>query len=129
MTDVRVQESVVVGQGGQYELKADVFQPESQDGPTAAVVLLPGGGWQTCVRTSQAERYGYRLARRGLVAVVAEYRVMDQDPWPAQIHDVKTVLRWVRANANDLGVDPEQDSGLWKLGRRASGPHRWRFGR
>ena len=119
MTDVRVQENVVVGQGGQYELKADVFQPEQQDGPTAAVVLLPGGGWQTCNRGGQVDRYGYKLARRGLVAVVAEYRVMDQDPWPAQIHDVKAALRWVRANANDLGVDPEQDSSL--LGARREG--------
>jgi acetyl esterase/lipase len=108
MTDVRVQENVVVGQGGQYELKADVFQPEGQDGPTAAVVLLPGGGWQTCVRAGQVDRYGYKLAQRGLVTVVAEYRVMDQDPWPAQIHDVKAALRWVRANANDLGVDPNR---------------------
>ena len=50
MADVRVRENVVVGRGGEYELKADVFQPEREDGPTAAVVLLPGGGWQTCNR-------------------------------------------------------------------------------
>ena len=105
------------------------FSRKNQDGPTAAVVLLPGGGWQTCNRGGQVDRYGYRLARRGLVAVVAEYRVMDQDPWPAQIHDVKTALRWVRANANDLGVDPREDRGLWKLCGRASGPDSWGFGR
>ncbi len=108
MADVRVQENVVVGQGGDIELKADIFQPESQDGPTAAVVLLPGGGWQTCNRAGQVDRYGYKLARRGLVAVVAEYRVMEQAPWPAQIHDVKAALRWVRANAGELGVDPDR---------------------
>ena len=108
MANVRVQENVVVGQGGPRELKADVFQPEASAGPTAAVVLLPGGGWQTCVRASQVERYGYRLAERGLVAVVAEYRTMDEAPWPAQIHDVKTALRWVRANADSLGVDPDR---------------------
>src|SRR2546428_11708431 len=31
---------------------------------------------------------------------------MDEAPWPAQIHDVKATIRWMRANSERLGIDP-----------------------
>jgi acetyl esterase/lipase len=33
---------------------------------------------------------------------------MDEALWPAQIHDVKTAIRWVRANSESLGIEPSQ---------------------
>ena len=38
--------------------------------------------------------------------VGAEYRVMSEAPWPAQIQDVKANIRWMRANHEMLGIDP-----------------------
>jgi acetyl esterase/lipase len=37
--------------------------------------------------------------------VACEYRLSGEAHWPAQIHDVKAALRWMRANANRLGID------------------------
>jgi acetyl esterase/lipase len=52
--------------------------------------------------------YGLRVGREGFVCVAAEYRLLGESPWPAAIHDVKAALRWMRAHASALGIDPER---------------------
>ena len=108
MSDVTVEEGVVIGKGGDRELKVDVFRPAGQSGLVPGVLFMPGGGWRNCDRAALAERYGYPIAKYGYVCVNGEYRVTDEAPWPAQIHDVKAAIRWVRANSVSLGIDPSQ---------------------
>ena len=102
---VTIEEGVVFGTGGGRELRADVYVPPGEVREAPAVLLVHGGGWRGGDR-SQLRGYGILLARRGYVCVASEYRLVPESPWPAQIHDVKTALRWVRANAGNLGVDP-----------------------
>jgi acetyl esterase/lipase len=45
------------------------------------------------------------MAALGYVSVSSQYRLSAEAKWPAQIDDVRTALRWVHANAADLGVD------------------------
>jgi acetyl esterase/lipase len=49
--------------------------------------------------------YAKVLARRGFVAIAAEYRLLREAAYPAQIDDVNDVIAWVRGNAADLGID------------------------
>jgi acetyl esterase/lipase len=58
------------------------------------------------------------MAQHGYVCVAGEYRVMDEAPWPAQIQDVKAMIRWMRANSESLGIDP---SGIIVGGKSAGG--------
>ena len=106
---VTIEEGVVFGTGGGRELRADVFVPPGEVRDAPAVLLVHGGGWRTGDRT-QLRGYGVLLGRRGYVCVACEYRLVPESPWPAQIHDVKAALRWLRANAARLGVDPERIS-------------------
>jgi acetyl esterase/lipase len=106
MTNVRIEENVVIYHVGGRELKVDIFRPENTPGPVPGLLFLPGGGWQTANRAPLKERYGMRMAERGYVCVAGEYRVMDEAPWPAQIQDVKATIRWMRANSEGLGIDP-----------------------
>jgi acetyl esterase/lipase len=48
------------------------------------------------------------LVRRGFVVVSAEYRLSREASFPAQIHDVKAALRWLRARPEVLGINPER---------------------
>ena len=41
-------------------------------------------------------------------AVAIGYRLSWQDTWPAQIHDAKAGIRWIRANASKYGFDPRR---------------------
>jgi acetyl esterase/lipase len=118
MTDVRIEENVVIHTVAGRALTVDICRPASLLGPVPAVLFLPGGGWQTANRGPLKERYGRRLAQHGYVCVVGEYRVMDEAPWPAQIDDVKATLRWMRANSAPLGIDP---AGIVVGGKSAGG--------
>ena len=106
MSDVKIEENVVIGKGGDRDLMVDIIKPGNVSGPVPGILFLPGGGWRTADRTPLKERYGIGLANHGYVFVAGEYRVMDDAPWPAQIQDVKASIRWMRANATNLGIDP-----------------------
>jgi acetyl esterase/lipase len=104
---VTIEEGVVIGRGGDRELKADVFTPPPGTSNGAGVLLVHGGGWVQGDR-SQLRGYGILLGRIGYTCVACEYRLAPASKWPAQIHDVKTALRWMRANADRLNVDPRK---------------------
>lgn len=104
---VTIEEGVVFGTGGSRELRCDVFRPADAAGPLPGVLLVHGGGWRTGDR-SQLRGYGILLGREGYVCVASEYRLIPEAPWPAQIHDVKAAIRWMRANAAELGIDPDR---------------------
>ena len=102
---VSIEEGVVFGTGGARDLKCDVFTPPGKPKDAPAVLLVHGGGWLNGDRT-QLRGYGILLGRKGYVCVASEYRLSGESRWPAQIHDVKAAIRWMRANAADLGLDP-----------------------
>lgn len=104
---VSLQEGVVFGTGGGRELRCDVFTPPGNNGSAPAVLLVHGGAWVMGDAT-QLRGYGFLLGREGYVCVATEYRLAGEAPWPAQLHDVKACLRWMRANAVALGIDPNR---------------------
>ncbi|HJM76625.1 MAG TPA: alpha/beta hydrolase [Dehalococcoidia bacterium] len=104
---VTIDEAVFFGTGGGRDLACDVFTPPGGADNAPGVLIIHGGGWREGDR-SQLRGYGLRLARAGYVCVASEYRLTPESPWPAQIHDVKTALRWMRANATDLGLNPDR---------------------
>jgi acetyl esterase/lipase len=106
MTNVNIEENVVIHTVAGRVLTVDIFRPVDTPGPVQGLLFLPGGGWQTANRAPLKERYAIRMAQRSYVCVTGEYRVMDEAPWPAQIQDVKATIRWMRANSERLGIDP-----------------------
>ena len=74
-----------------------------------AMVFFFGGGW-TNGTVGQFENQARYLASRGMVALRADYRVKSrQDVKPvACVADAKSAMRWVRANAAKLGIDPQR---------------------
>jgi acetyl esterase/lipase len=92
--------------GNELELTLDAaFPRQSGDRPLPAVVYIHGGGF----------RSGRKEAGRGLITALAEggyfsvsinYRLSGQAPFPAAVHDAKAAVRFLRANAEELGIDP-----------------------
>lgn len=101
---VEIQEDVVFGTGGGRDLRCDVFIPPDDNDNRMGILLVHGGGWAQGDKT-QLKGYGIQLARYGYVCVCSEYRLSGESPWPAQLHDTKAALRWMRANASSLGLD------------------------
>jgi acetyl esterase len=96
---------------GGHELRLHVFSEDASgaDARRPAIVFFFGGGW-TQGSVTQFVTQATHFARRGMVAIVADYRVSARhgtSPFEA-IADAKSAVRWVRANAARLRVDPDR---------------------
>ena len=94
------------------DLKIDVAIPPGP-GPFPAVLCIHGGAWAIGDRHMWAlgDRSGRTslirdLALRGYVAATADYRLAPKHPFPAQVEDVKTAVRYLRAHAAEFHLDP-----------------------
>src|SRR4029078_1767229 len=108
--NLRVEKDIVFGKGGSVDLTLDVYQPPAGVTPKRmAIIHLFGGGFFVGNKNA-----GYiindskALGARGYTNISANYRLQTQGSWPAQIHDVKGAIRWARANAGKLGVEPNR---------------------
>jgi acetyl esterase/lipase len=92
------------------ELYLYVFQPQKgrQQNRPAAVFFF-GGGWNGGT-PKQFEEHASYLASRGMVGIVADYRVKSrQGTTPFEcVKDGKSAIRWVRVHAGELGIDPDR---------------------
>jgi acetyl esterase/lipase len=100
-----IEEDVVFGTTGQSgrELRLDIFRPQPEKSLKTAVLQLHPGGFRVGNRKmihSRAEK----LSQFGFTCLAAEYRLVGEAPWPAQIYDVKAAIRWIRANAAQLDI-------------------------
>lgn len=93
------------------DLKLYVFDPpgHSATAKSPAIVFFFGGGW-TSGSPKQFENQCRYLAKRGMVAITADYRVKSRNDVKIVdcVRDAKSAIRWVRQNAARLGVDPNR---------------------
>jgi acetyl esterase/lipase len=83
----------------------DIVRPRGGAQTHPAVLFVHGGGFRA------GSRKGYlsqciRLAQHGYVTATADYRLAPAAPYPAAVHDVKAAVRYLRANAGKLTIDP-----------------------
>jgi acetyl esterase/lipase len=89
------------------------------DKPLPTIVQIPLSGWNQAHRGWATSPTGNPfLAAHGFATVSATVRLSWQAPFPAQIHDAKAIIRWLRANAQRYSIDPDR-IGVW--GTSASG--------
>src|SRR5262249_50392528 len=88
------------------ELLARIYRPRGEPAaPLAALVDVHGGAWSRLDRTSGAH-HGRGLAACGLVVAAVDFRQGPDHRHPAASQDVAAAVRYVRAHARRLGVDP-----------------------
>src|SRR6185503_96730 len=102
---VTVEKDVVYGKGGAMDLRLDVYKPRPGTEKRAATVHLHGGGFTGGSKDTLNERI-LPFAKHGYVAIASQYRLLGQSPWPGMLEDVKAAIRWTRANAARLNIDP-----------------------
>ena len=102
----------VPGQGGKpLALRMDVLVPP-HDGPLPLVVYVPGGGFMVAPKIAGA-RSRRHVARAGYVVASIEYRTVRHGAtYVDGVADVKSAVRFLRANAARFGIDPAKVA-LW----------------
>ena len=108
-----MESDVEYGKAGEVPLLLDVIKPKGvAEGKRPVIVWIHGGGWQNGNKNSGLGRLGAWVAQGDYVGISVGYRLSGVATWPAQIHDCKAAIRWVRANAERLGIDPDK-IGVW----------------
>jgi len=85
----------------------DLYIPKTKtESPQPVVLWIHGGAW----RKGSKDRPGRALKAAGLNCAIVSinYRLTSEKSWPAQIHDCKAALRWVKANAKKYNFDAER---------------------
>lgn len=95
-------------QAGDRALTLDLYEPvEPSDELRPGIVFIHGGSWRGGFR-GMLKMYTVAFAERGYVTATISYRFQQEAPFPAAVEDAKCAVRWMKANAEDLGVDPDR---------------------
>lgn len=90
---------------GASALSMDLYVPRGTAGPPPIAVYFHGGGWARGTRADLAQERLIPVARHGVAVASVSYRLVDVALWPAQLHDAKGAVRWLRAHAAQYGLD------------------------
>jgi acetyl esterase/lipase len=99
--------SVPLDAGGTMNLLTDIYLPAGATGPTPLLLWIHGGGWQSGTQ-NESPGAAMQLLFSGVAVATVGYRLSGQAIFPAQIHDVKGVVRYLRANAALYNLDPNR---------------------
>ncbi|WP_077612511.1 alpha/beta hydrolase [Clostridium sp. Marseille-P2415] len=124
--------------GDKRDLKMNIFKPQDKTEATPVLVYIHGGGWamgdyqgddapkdlnasndslknQTDRPTGQMagdNASSYKIFKsilnNGIAFVSIDYRLNSEAVFPAQIYDVKGAIRYLRAHAEEYGLDPDK---------------------
>lgn len=105
-----IEKGVQYGEADGKPLLLDLAYPTETPGMPApekmpAVIDVHGGGWTLGERDIGR---GLMLPLNGFFYASIDYRLSQEAKFPAQIHDVKAAIRWLRAHADHYNVDPDR---------------------
>lgn len=97
----RIVRNVEYARIGATSLKLDLYLPEKPQPPL--VVYVHGGAWRAGTKNDMPLG---GLVAQGFAVASIEYRLSTEAPFPAQAHDIKAAIRFLRAKGKELGCDP-----------------------
>ncbi len=112
IADIKTLKNLVYVKQGHERHRLDLYLPQSQ--PSAAalplIIWVHGGGW----KNGSKDRFAHLtpLLKRGFAVASINYRLSHHATFPAQIHDCKAAVRFLRKNAQRFGLDPKK-FGVW----------------
>lgn len=90
--------------------RLDLYLPKQpkQKQPLPVVVFIHGGGWQNGDKSGDWRTLEPLVSTGEYAGVSIGYRLSGEAIWPAQIHDCKAAIRWIKANAKQYNLNPER---------------------
>ena len=102
---------------GDRTLQLDIFRPKNASERLPAIVCIHGGGWKKGAKINH-RKVAQALAAKGYVTASIDYRLSGEATFPAHIHDCKAAVRFLRANADQYGIDADH---IGAIGHSAGG--------
>jgi acetyl esterase/lipase len=108
---VRIERNLVFAHTTARDLTLDLFLPAQLQASAPVVVWIFGGGFRVPGKDKQAGLASW-LAEHGYAVAAIDYRMSYEALFPAQLHDCKAAVRWLRANRERYRLD-ERRVGAW----------------
>jgi acetyl esterase/lipase len=90
----------------------NVYLPDGPVPPGGRPVLIAihGGGWRRLDKTGYGDRIASGFVSKGYVVVAPNYMLSapGRPTWPVNLDDLRSVVAWVRSNADELGINPNE---------------------
>jgi acetyl esterase/lipase len=103
--NVLFERSIEFANPDNQHLQLNLARPKDGDGPFPTIVCIHGGGFRAGTREGY-DGLCLKLAQHGYAAATITYRLAPAYQFPAAVHDCKTAVRWLRANAEKYRIDP-----------------------
>ncbi|MCF7676170.1 MAG: alpha/beta hydrolase fold domain-containing protein [Akkermansiaceae bacterium] len=90
--------------------RLDLFLPKTPAGnkPLPVIVFIHGGAWQAGSKAGGRGHLMPYVASGRYAGASVEYRLSQETRWPAQIHDCKAAIRWLKGHAKEFNLNPEK---------------------
>jgi acetyl esterase/lipase len=105
--NVLIKSNIEYGHSGSRPLLLDLYSPKDLSEPVPAIVFIHGGSWKHG-KKEDYRIYALHFAKLGYIVASVQYRLSREAPFPAAVHDVKAAVRFMRAEAESLNVDPDR---------------------
>ena len=102
-----VMRGIEFAQAGNTTLLLDLYRPPSSNAaaPWPTIVWVHGGAWRRGTRDNVPIE---SLTSHGFAIASVDYRLSPVARFPAQVHDIKAAIRFLRANADHYGLDKQR---------------------
>jgi acetyl esterase/lipase len=102
--DVHITRDLEYARAGDVPLKLDLYIPTNVTTPPV-VVWVHGGAWRGGSKNNPSIQ---PLTEKGYAVASVEYRLSPVAQFPAQIHDLKAAIRYLRGTAKDHGISADK---------------------
>lgn len=89
-----------------HAMLLDLYLPQKGEQPFPLIIWVHGGAWMA--GSKDAPSPALRFIADGFAVAHVGYRFSQEAKFPAQIHDCKAAVRWLRANAGKYHLDPNR---------------------
>ena len=103
--DEPTNKDVPYGSVGDISLLLDFYEPTKRQQERSLIIWVHGGAWRSGTKSGVPIA---KLREQGFAIASVEYRLSPVAKFPAQIHDIKSAIRFLRSNADRFGVDADR---------------------
>ena len=102
---------------GEAEKRSLYLYTSPADHPVPCLILIHSGGWENG-RPEEFPTWSHHWVSQGYAVASIQYRLAPSWQWPAPQEDVEAAIKYIKAHANELGIDPTR---FILIGRSAGG--------
>lgn len=101
--DIEITKDIVYAEADGKRLQLDIYKPKAPKEPYL-IVWVHGGAWNT----GSKENPPLGLLPFGYALASVDFRASTEKPFPADVHDIKAAIRFLRANASKYGYKSDK---------------------